>query len=56
MFFEPGEEHWHGAALRRLMTHIALQQADEDGNVVTWGERVTDEEYAAAPAVEAQPS
>ena len=30
------------------MTHVAIQQADEQGTVVTWGEHVTDEEYAAA--------
>jgi quercetin dioxygenase-like cupin family protein len=50
VFFEPGEEHWHGAAPNRLMTHIAIQQGDEQGNVVTWGEHVTDEQYGGAPA------
>jgi len=48
VFFEPGENHWHGAASTRLMTHIAIQQADEDGNVVSWGDHVTDDEYAEA--------
>ena len=52
VFFEPGEEHWHGAAPARLMTHIAFQQADEQGNVVSWGEQVSDAEYAEAPAIE----
>jgi quercetin dioxygenase-like cupin family protein len=52
VFFEPGEEHWHGAAPTRLMTHIAMQQADDQGSVVTWGGHVTDEEYTAAPEVE----
>jgi len=33
------------------MTHIAMQQADDDGKVVTWGEHVTDDEYALAPAL-----
>jgi hypothetical protein len=28
------------------MTHIAIQQADDGGSVVTWGDHVTDEEYA----------
>jgi quercetin dioxygenase-like cupin family protein len=46
VFFEPGENHWHGAAPNRFMTHIAIQQADDAGNVVTWGEHVTDEQYA----------
>ena len=45
VFFEPGEEHWHGATATRFMTHLALQQADEEGTTVTWGEHVTDEEY-----------
>jgi quercetin dioxygenase-like cupin family protein len=52
VFFEPGEGHWHGAASTRFMTHIAMQQADEEGSVVTWGVHVTDEEYAAAPALD----
>jgi quercetin dioxygenase-like cupin family protein len=50
VFFEPGEEHWHGAAADRLMTHIAMHQVDEQGSAVTWGEHVSDEEYGAAPA------
>ena len=50
VFFEPGENHWHGATPTRFMTHIAMQQADEHGNVVTWGDHVTDADYAAAPA------
>jgi quercetin dioxygenase-like cupin family protein len=51
VFFEPGEDHWHGAAPTRFMTHIAMQQADDKGNVVTWGDHVTDEDYAAAPSI-----
>jgi hypothetical protein len=31
------------------MTHVAIQQADDDGNVVEWGRHVTDAEYAEAP-------
>src|SRR3954451_23724437 len=50
VFFEPGENHWHGAAPNRFMVHVAIQEADESGRPVTWGEHVTDEEYAAAPA------
>jgi len=49
VFFEPGENHWHGAAPTRLMTHIAIQQADESGSPVSWGAHVTDEQYAQAP-------
>jgi quercetin dioxygenase-like cupin family protein len=29
VFFELGEEHWHGAAPERFMTHIAMQEADD---------------------------
>jgi quercetin dioxygenase-like cupin family protein len=52
VFFEPGEDHWHGAAPTRFMTHIAMQQADEHGGVVTWGEHVSDEDYAQAPPID----
>ena len=45
VFFEPGEDHWHGATPGRLMTHVAMLQVDEDGNNATWGDHVTDEEY-----------
>jgi hypothetical protein len=31
--------------------HIAMQQNDKTGSPVTWGEHVTDEQYAAAPAI-----
>ncbi len=48
VFFEPGEEHWHGAAPDRFMTHIAIQQVDQAGSAVTWGAHVSDEEYSAA--------
>ena len=50
VFFEPGESHWHGAAPDRFMTHIAIHEADDDGNPATWGEQVTDDEYGAEPA------
>ena len=50
VFFEAGEEHWHGAAPDRFMTHLAMQEVDDEGSPVTWGEHVTDEEYNAARA------
>jgi quercetin dioxygenase-like cupin family protein len=50
VYFEPGENHWHGAAPKRFMTHVAMHQADEAGSFVTWGEHVTDEQYNAAPS------
>jgi len=52
VFFEPGEEHWHGAAPTRFMTHLAMLDVDDKGNNATWGDHVTDAEYAAAPAIE----
>jgi quercetin dioxygenase-like cupin family protein len=48
VFFEPGEEHWHGATPGRFMTHLAMLEVDEAGTGATWGDHVTDEEYAAA--------
>jgi quercetin dioxygenase-like cupin family protein len=41
----PGEWHWHGAAPGTFMTHLAIQEADDDRNDVYWGAHVTDEEY-----------
>ena len=48
VFFEPGEEHWHGAARNRFMTHLAMLEVDDDGNSATWGEHVTDEDVEVA--------
>ena len=48
VFFEPGEEHWHGAAPDRFMTHIAMLDVDDEGRNADWGKHVTDEEYGAA--------
>ena len=31
VFFEPGEEHWHGAAATRFMLHLAIVQVDDEG-------------------------
>lgn len=45
VFFEPGEEHWHGAAPDRFMTHMAMLQVDDEGKSATWGAHVTDEVY-----------
>jgi quercetin dioxygenase-like cupin family protein len=48
VFFEPGENHWHGAAPSRFMTHIAIQESDVNGPV-TWGAPVSDADYLTAP-------
>ena len=50
IFFEPGENHWHGAAPDRFMVHIAVHQIDEQGNAVAWGAHVGDGEYLAQAA------
>jgi quercetin dioxygenase-like cupin family protein len=47
VFFEPGENHSHGAAPNRFMTHLAIQEADDAGSAVTWGRHVADDEYNA---------
>src|SRR5580704_4568486 len=47
VFFEPGEDHWHGAAPTRFMTHLAMIEVDHNGNSAAWGAHVTDEEYGA---------
>jgi len=48
VFFEPGEEHWHGATATRFMSHMAVVQVDDEGNAATWLDHVTDEEYGAS--------
>lgn len=39
-----GVKHWHGAAPENSMSHIAIAEA-EDGKVVDWMEKVSDEQY-----------
>ncbi len=51
VFFEPGEDHWHGATPKRFMTHISMLDVDDNGNSAIWGDHVTDDEYAAAPRI-----
>jgi quercetin dioxygenase-like cupin family protein len=48
--FEPDEDHWHGAAPTRFMTHIAMQEVDDEGSAAYWGDQVSDAEYLAEPA------
>jgi quercetin dioxygenase-like cupin family protein len=52
VFFEPGEDHWHGATPDRFMTHLAMQEVDDQGSPVTWGEHLNDKEYGAAPPID----
>lgn len=46
VWFEPGEKHWHGATPTTAMTHIAVQESQDD-SPVTWMEKVTDGQYQA---------
>jgi quercetin dioxygenase-like cupin family protein len=52
VFFDAGEEHWHGASPNRFMTHIAIAGVDDAGNAASWGPHVTDAEYGAAPPID----
>ena len=44
VWFAPGEKHWHGAAPETAMSHLALQEV-QDGKMVDWMEKVSDEQY-----------
>jgi quercetin dioxygenase-like cupin family protein len=50
VFFEPGEDHWHGAAPNRFMTHLTMLEVDDEGNAANWGDQVADDDYNATPA------
>jgi quercetin dioxygenase-like cupin family protein len=45
VWIDPGEEHWHGASPDVGMTHMAMQEKDEDGNTAEWLEKVSDADY-----------
>lgn len=44
VFFEPGEKHWHGAALELAMTHLTIGEV-LNGKSADWLEPVTDDQY-----------
>jgi 4-carboxymuconolactone decarboxylase len=48
-----GQKHWHGASPQASMTHIAITQ-HRDGMRVQWMEKVSDEQYNAAPSPQGQ--
>jgi quercetin dioxygenase-like cupin family protein len=52
VFFEPDEEHWHGAPSNRFVVHLAINEVDDAHALADWGDPVTDAEYADAPAVD----
>lgn len=45
----PGEWHWHGAAPRSFMTHLAMWEVGDGhhGSDTEWAEEVTAEQYDA---------
>ncbi|MCE8008136.1 cupin domain-containing protein [Aestuariivita sp.] len=49
VWIPPGEEHWHGASPDTMMSHIAIQEA-ENGVAAVWMEHVTDSDYLQTPA------
>ena len=40
-----GENHWHGAQAGGSMVHLAINEQDATGSNVSWGVKVTEEEY-----------
>ena len=44
VWFEPNEKHWHGASPHKAMSHIAIQE-EVNGEVVTWMEKVSEDQY-----------
>jgi quercetin dioxygenase-like cupin family protein len=47
VWIPPQVKHWHGAAPRTAMTHIAIQEQHE-GKFVDWAEHVSDAQYGEA--------
>ncbi len=52
VFFEPGENHWHGAAPNRFMTHIAMQQRTTKAASSPGATMSAMSEYAAPPDID----
>ncbi len=46
VWIPPGQKHWHGAAPRGSMTHIAITE-QLDGKSVDWMEKVSDAQFGA---------
>jgi quercetin dioxygenase-like cupin family protein len=44
VWIPPGVKHWHGATPTTSVTHIALQEEQNEVNV-SWMEKVSDEQY-----------
>jgi quercetin dioxygenase-like cupin family protein len=52
VFFEPGEDHWHGATPKRFMTRLSIVEVADSGESATWGDHVNDDEYGAATRID----
>jgi 4-carboxymuconolactone decarboxylase len=46
IWIPPGQKHWHGAAPKSSMTHIAITE-QLDGKTVDWMEQVSDAQFGA---------
>jgi 4-carboxymuconolactone decarboxylase len=51
VWIPPLVKHWHGASSAEAMTHFAVAEA-QDGSVVTWLEKVSDEDYGKGSAID----
>ncbi len=47
VWIPPGVKHWHGATTDSAMTHVAIAES-LNGQVVTWMEHVSDEQYQSS--------
>ena len=45
IWIAPHEKHWHGATETTAMSHIAIQEKDQNNQNVVWLEIVNDEQY-----------
>jgi len=51
VWIPPHVKHWHGASADEAMSHFAVAEA-ENGSVVIWLEKVSDEDYAQGVAID----
>ena len=49
VWFAPGEKHWHGAAPDVAMSHLAIQEMQDD-SAADWLEKVSEADYAGPRA------
>ncbi len=51
VWIPPLVRHWHGASMDEPMAHFAVAEA-QNGSVVTWLEKVSDEDYNKGSAID----